>query len=339
MRNLIKSRLTCNLVVTLVLIFAIREAASQTPGAVEQVDSERQRRAAAQPVTASFEETGPAPELFPAESSDVGPQSILKLKPRKTLIEALADVQYFHTDNMLLTEQNKQEAEVLLSTAQIALAPTAYELGPCRFSPRIGYRHQWYDFGLDGAKFRNSTRKLNEFDFNASTAFADAQWAHEDWICGVGFDFTRLLTTSDYDEFYKEYVPRWRLQRIMPLDEKTIIAIGYDGDYRFSEGKTFFAEDFNDRTDHAVSALCTLQLCRYALLQPYYRFKYTYFTSQVDRQDYLHSVGAALYCFFTPQISLRAFVGYDWKKSDGRTPGPEYDQVSAGGGVNLTFRF
>ena len=328
---------------TIVLIgfmaLAVREGTAQVPGALEQVDSAQQRRAAEQSARATFQEGGPAPELFPGETSDVGPQSVLKMKPRQTLFEAVADAQYFYTDNMFLSEHNKQEAGVLVSTAQFALAPTAYQLGPCSFSPRVGYRHQWYDFGLDGARLNGSTLRLNEFDFNAQTAFADAQWTHENWICGVGFDFTRLLTTSHYDEFYKEYVPRWGVQRLFPLCDKAVFSLGYEGDYRFSEGKTFFNTDFNDRTDHALFALCTLELCQYALIQPYYRFKYTRFTAETERQDYLHSVGVALYCFITPQLSLRAFAGYDWKKSDGRDAGSEYDQLEAGGGVNLTLRF
>ena len=331
-------RMTSRIVFVL-LVFAVREATSQTPGAVGQFDSAKQRQAAAQSARTSFQESEPAPELFPGESSDVGPQSVMRTQRRKTLFEAVADVQYFYTDNMFLTEDNKQETGVLLSTAQFALAPSAYELGPCRFSPRVGYRHQWYDFGLDGAKLNGSTLRLNEFDFNAQTAFAEVQWAHENWIGGVGFDFTRLLTTSHYDEFYKEYVPRWGVQRLFPLCEKAIVSLGYEGDYRFSEGRTFFDTDFNDRTDHALFTLATIELCRYALLQPYYRFKYTRFTAETDRQDYLHSLGVALYCFLTPQLSVRAFAGYDWRNSDGRDAGSDYNLLDAGGGLNFTLRF
>jgi len=321
------------------LLLAVLEASAQVPGALDQVDSAQQRRAAEQAARASFAPEQPAPELFPMESSDIGPQSVLTTKPRKTLFEAVADAQYFYTDNMFLTEHNKQKAGVLLSTAQFALAPSAWEMGPCRFSPRIGYRAQWYDFGLDGARRDGSTVRLNEFDFNAQTAFADVQCSRGNWICGVGFDFTRLLTTDHYDEFYKEYVPRWSVQRLFPVCEKAAFSVGYEGDYRFSEANDFFNDDFNDRTDHALFALCTMELCKYAVLQPFYRFKYTRFTTETDRQDYLHSVGVALYCFITPQLSLRAFAGYDWKRSDGRNAGSDYEKLDAGGGVNLTLRF
>jgi hypothetical protein len=325
-------------VVTLLLL-GISEATAQVPVAIDQVNSAQQRRASEQAARDRVQPEQPAPELFPMESNDVGPQSVLSTPPRKTLFEAVADIQYFHTDNMFLTEHNKQEAGVLLSTAQFALAPSTWEMGPYRFSPRVGYRHEWYDYGLGGARLDGSTIHQNEFDFNAQTAFADMQCSRDNWIFGLGFDFTRLMTTTGYDEFYKEYVPRWGVQRLFPVCERAVFSLGYEGDYRFSEANTFSNRDFNDRTDHAAYALCTMELCKYALLQPYYRFKYTRFTADTDRQDYLHSVGVALYCFITPQFSLRAFAGYDWKSSDGRNAGPDYDKLDAGGGLNLTLRF
>ena len=333
-------RLAVSLLALLSLFFfGCWEVGAQVPGALDQVDSAQQRRKAQRSAHSGLNEGETAPELFPGESSDLGPQSVLRMKARKTWFEAQADVQYFYTDNMFLTEHNKQEAAVLLSTAQFALAPTPYDLGPGQFYPRIGYRHQWYDFGLDGAKLDGSALRLREFDFNAQTAFTDGQWSHENWILEAGFDFTRLMSTDGYDEFYREYVPRWGVQRLFPLDDKTVVSLGYEGDYRFSNGDVFFDTDFNDRTDHSFFALCTRTLCRYAVIQPYYRFKYTRFTANTDRQDYLHSLGIALYCFVTPNISLRGFMGYDIKDSDGRNRGQDYRRLDAGGGLNVTVRF
>ena len=74
------------------------------------------------------------------------------------------------------------------------------------------------------------------------------------------------------------------------------------------------------------------------MVQPFYRFKYTHFTSGRDRDDYLNSFGVAVHCFFTPQVSLRAFVSYDIKDSSNSAT-PDYDKLDTGGGVNLTVRF
>jgi len=321
------------------VLISLTPSHAQTPGAIQQVDSVQERRAVEQSAK-SQPEGEAAPDLFPGESSDVGPQSVLRFKPRKTYFEAFADAQYFYTDNMFLTENNKQSADVLVSTAQFALAPTPYVLGDGEFAPRLGYRHQWFDYGLGGATINNSTFKLNEFDFNAQTAFADGRWMHGNWIVDAGFDFQRLMDTANYDEFYREYVPHWGVQRLFPMCKGGVLSVGYEGDYRFSDVTLpfFTTTDVNDRTDHSLFATCTHQLCKHAVVQPFYRFKYTRFTSGSDRNDYLNSFGLALYCYFTPQVSLRAFVNYDLLESSDSSV-PDYNKLDAGGGVNLTVRF
>jgi hypothetical protein len=324
-------------------------ANAQTPGAIRQLDSVQQRQQIEQ-TARPYEENGSAPELYPGESSDVGPQSILKFKPRRTYVEAMADAQYFYTDNMFLNEQGRQDSDVLVGTAQLALAPTPYDLGGGKLAPRVGYRHQWFMFGLakdsqvtvfdfGTGTFRQAD--LNEFDFNAQTIFTDARWISENWTLEAGLDFTRLMDTSNYDQFYREFVPRWGVHRLFPLNETKAFSIGYEGDYRFADTDLpppSFASDFNSRTDHSLVAAYAHSLCKNAIVQPYYRFKYTHFTEGDHRDDYLHSFGLALHCFFTPQISLRAFAGYDILESSNPSV-PDYKRLDAGGGLNLTFRF
>jgi len=333
MKNLISTIAYC-------VLFSIARSNAQTPGAIEQVESVQQRRQLDSAAN-SQQEGENAPELFPGESSDVGPQSVLRFKPRKTWFEAFADVQYFYTDNMFLTENNEQSSDVLVSSAQFALAPTPpAALGGGQLAPRLGYRHQWFDYGLAGGTVNHSTFKLNEFDFNAQTAFAYGQWTHGNWVVDAGFDFTRLMDTAKYDEFYKEYVPHWGVQRLFPLSAAGALALGYAGDYRFTDATVpfFVASDFNDRTDHSLFAAYIATLCKHAVVQPFYRFKYTHFTTGADRSDYLNSFGVAVHYFFTPQISLRAFVNYDIRDSSNSAV-PDYNKLDTGGGVNLLVKF
>lgn len=311
---------------------------AQTPGAAHQVESVQQRRAADESVQ-KFKEGESVPEIAPGENSDVGPQSVVVVKPRKKWFEATADVQYFYTDNMFLTDGNEQSADVLVSTAEVALAPEAYPLAGGQLAPRVGYRHQWFDFGLWGAKFGSSSFDLNNFDFNAQTPFVNLRWSREDWIVDAGFDYTRLLTTSDYDEFYHESVPHWGVQRLFTLCPKSVLAVGYEGDYRFTAASTFSNQDFNDRTDHGLFVAATYSLCAHAVVQPYYRFKYTHFTASQNRDDYLNSFGIGLYCFFTRQISARVFFAYELLSSDGSSAGADYGRLDTGGGVNFNIRF
>src|SRR5262249_37013186 len=126
---------------------ALQSAQGQNMGANQQVDDMQQRRQRAQAAD-SYAEGSSAPELYPEESSHVGPQTVLKMKPRRTLFEAMADVQYFYTDNMFLTEKQKHGADVLVSTAQFALAPSPYDFAGGALAPRVGYQHQWFDYGL-----------------------------------------------------------------------------------------------------------------------------------------------------------------------------------------------
>src|SRR3954471_16659164 len=96
------------------------KASAQTSSAIQQVDDAHQRRERIEAATAHMESTN-APELYPDETSDLGPQTVLKTKNRQHVLEAMADVQYLFTDNMFLTEKNHQNTDVLLSTVELAL--------------------------------------------------------------------------------------------------------------------------------------------------------------------------------------------------------------------------
>ncbi len=331
------------------LALGIDRAEGQVPGAVQQVDSVQQRRQIEQ-TTRSYQAGESAPELYPGEYTDVGPQSVLAFKPRQTYFEAWADSQYFYTDNMFMNQHDKTGADVLVSTAHFALAPSPYELAGGKFAPRLGYRHEWYNFGLASDKqvqaydFQAQSLKqvrLHEFDFNAQTAFIDGRWMRNNWIVEAGFNYQRLLTWSGLDEFYRESVPHWGVRRIFRLDQTKALTIGYNGDYRFTETALpppSFSDNFYDRTDHSLSVTYTQSLCQSATVQPYYRFQYTHFTKGESRNDYLHTFGLALYCSITSQIGLRAFVGYDIMDTNSQLA-PDYKKLDAGGGLNLTIRF
>jgi hypothetical protein len=333
------------------LASTVCHVAAQTPFPIREVESDQQRRQMER-AAREIEPGDTAPELYPGEVSDIGPQSILKYKPRKTYIEAMADAQYFYTDNMFLDEEDEQWADVLVATAQIALAPTAYDLGGGKLAPRLGYRHQWYMYGLlnddtvSVVDFQTPTPtvrdiELKKFDFNAQTLFTDARWTLGHWDFELGFDYMRLMESDDYDQFYQEYVPRLGVRRLFPLYETGTLSVGYAGDYHFADTDLpppDFNEDFNSRTDHSLFVAFTQSLCKHAVVQPFYRFKYTRFTEGDERDDYLHSFGVAVHCFFTEQVGLRAFAGYDLLESSNPDV-PDYRRLDTGAGLNLTFRF
>ncbi len=341
------------------LAILITTAAAQTPGAIQRVDDSQQQRKLFQSAQ-SLQAGDSAPELYPEENGDLGPQTVLKAKPRHTLFEAMADVQYFYTDNMFLTEKDPVATDVLLSTVQFALAPAAYDLAGGKLAPRIGYRHQWFDFGLLGDEKvqvfnfqtgEQTTSPVNIFDFNSQTAFADAQWSKGNWVAEVGFDFQRLLSTANYEEFYREYVPRWSLERVIPLCERSALIVGYAGDFRFGEPKPFIFvppsssvirlnPDLGNRTDQSLFATFNQILCPHVALQPYYQLRYTHFTESTigRRNDLLSSVGAAVYWTVCPNCEIRTFVDYNLRFSDNADVS-EYRQFDGGGGIDLSIRF
>jgi hypothetical protein len=164
-------------------------------------------------------------------------------------------------------------------------------------------------------------------------------WSRDNWTAMAGFDFTRLLSTPGYKQFYEEYVPRWGLQRNFSVNDSMAFAVGYEGDFRFTSSDTLgpvASDDYNNRTDHSVFATWTQALCKNSFIQPYYRFTYTRFTEGQGRNDYLNSLGCGLYYYFTPQISARVFAAYDIRRSN---VGQDYEKFDGGGGLNLTFRF
>ncbi len=310
---------------------AVRLAA-QNPGAMDQVNSVQQRRQLDSSV--QFKEGDSAPDIYPGESSDTGPQSVLLIKPRRKLVEGVLDSQYFYTDNAYLQRDTHKYSGVLVSTAQAALAPSPYELFGGESTPRIGFRQQWYDF----LEYQTHTPDYNVNDFNAQTIFADERWVRGNWVFGAGFDYIRLLSTHDYSQFYEEYVPRWEVMRIFPLTERHAFSLAYQGFWHWSHGPKFLQPntDFYDRLDEGILATYNWTPCKQAVIQPYYSFKYTHFTT-IPREDYLHSVGLALYCMVNDWISVRPYVSYDRKFSSTHQDG--YARFTGGGGVNLTVRF
>jgi hypothetical protein len=329
--------------------FSVALAANgQSPSASQQVESVQQRRQleqAAQPLMS----TNSVPELYAGESSDVGPQYVLQIKPRRIWVEASGDVQYFYSDNVLLSEHNKVNADVLVSTVSAAIAPTAFKAGDGLLAPRLGYQQEWFTYDPGSSKqissydFSSHQFKrvdLDQLDFNVMTIFSDVSWTWQNWTLTIGADFDQYLDSGDYQEFYKEFVARWAVRHDFSPTVNTLLSIGYEGDYRLTDTPNTppqTGSEFNDRTDHSLVIVGSWRMCRYAILQPSYRFQVTHFTT-IDRDDILNSFGLALYCPVTDWITFRAFVTYDIFNTDGSYAN-NYNKLDVGGGINLTVQF
>lgn len=324
----------------------------QSPStAILNVENENQRRQLSKKKNTTIPQEE-VPEIVPGEAEDTGELVIFKRRPLHNFFEVSVDSQLYYTSNMLLEEGNRGrkpiDTEVLVSTAQFAIAPDAYDLFGGQFSPRVGFRYQWYNYSLHSNRPMKAGFGLNNFDFDAETVFAEGRYRFGDnWIITAGFDWLRLLSheppTNNYAEFYKEYVPRIQVEKIFQLTDAQFLSIAYQGNFHFTQTDPPDTTA-NDRTDHNITVSYTAEILPQLYFQPFGRVQFTHFTSQDDpadgnlRNDLLYSTGLTLQYAFNNWSSIRTFFNYDHRESDS-TIIADYDKWDSGVGVSLVFRF
>ena len=139
-------------IATLMLTGAV--APAQVAGVIDQAEIARQQREAERLLRDLRQRNAAVPSLYPDEINDVGPQSVLRAQPRTTYFDVLLDSQFYSTDNMLFQEPAQGRtlgASVFVNTVQLSFAPPPLAAGPGTVWPRLGYRHQLYNYGLLGA--------------------------------------------------------------------------------------------------------------------------------------------------------------------------------------------
>jgi hypothetical protein len=277
-----------------------------------------------------------APELYQGENVDVGPQRILRLNPRPLYFDVLLDSQAFYTDNANFAQDPAMiGSTVFVNTLQAALAPPDFRLGAGTVSLTAGLASQWYNY---------ENNRMVALDFDAQTAFIGGKYTVGKWQVGFTADYTRLVSQSDYSATYREILPVLTLQRVFPLNEKMLIALGNQVDYHFSDTDSAFGirGDINDRFDDAIELTFSWQVMPHLILQPYYRFQYSYYrfnTEQTsDRNDYLQTAGVTVAYYFNPVASLRVFFSYNRKQSNDPFT-PAYLELGGGLGASLNFKF
>ena len=291
-----------------------------------------------------------APEIYAGENEDIGPQRILKVTgqtatvaaPRREWLDVTLDSQVFYSDNANFgSADNRIGSAVFVNTAQLAIAPTPFDLGPGKFAPAVGFSSQWYNYSSD---------QMSPLDFDAQTAFVNLRYFLGHWQFNLGANYTRLLSQQDYEETYREWLPSLTVQRVIPVNDKVAIILGNVIDYHFTHTPTPFTgyrDDLNDHFDDMAFLSVNWQVTPKFAVQPFYRFQYSLYpndtasatlTTSVQRNDYLSAVGLTLLYNFNPHASLRAFCSYNTKSSDDQLT-PHYDEINGGIGGSFTLRF
>lgn len=324
-------------------------ATAQNNPSVNQATTAEQRRQADQ-MLRDLAPSDEVPALYSDEEADVGPQSVLR-KRKPTWFRASLDSQAYYTDNMQFQPHHEQGAGVAITSLEAALNTPPCITRFASYHAEVGYRHQFFNyFGHDNIAARLDAE---DFDFDSSTAFGDVVAQTKHYQFRAGFDYTRLLGFEplyrhDYDEFYTEYVPRWSVQRNFRVCDSSMFSVAYLGSYHFTDenapvvfkpasvilGK--IASDRNERWEHTFLAAYTMALPHHVVAQPFYRYQFTDFVNGNDNVR-LHTVGLGVGWIPCENFSVRGFIGYNWQKSDNRAV--QYEQLNAGGGVNVTLRF
>jgi hypothetical protein len=307
------------------------------PAAVQQLQNSQQAQQQQQILPTALTVGTNAPELYQGENLDVGPQRILRLKPHQTYFDAVADSEVFYTDNANFAQNpNMIGSAVFVNTIQAAFAPPPVKFGPGKFAPTAGFASQWYNYG-------NS--KISSLDFQAQTLFVGGKYTLGNWQIGGGANYTRLVNQSSYDQTYSEFMPNFSVQRVFPIGDKMLLAVGDQIDYHFTQVPTMAGSvlaDINDRFDDTVNLTFSWELTRRLILQPYYRFQYSNYKNNTlqtsDRNDYLHTFGVTVAYYFNKNLSLRTFFNYSRKQSDDPNT-PAYHEYDGGLGASLDFKF
>src|SRR5436190_2799786 len=330
-------------------------ANAQTSTAVTQADVNRQSRET-QSLLRDLKPGDSFPALSAEEEADIGPQMILRQRKHKWF-RASVDEQIYYTDNMFFIRNSDIDAGVSVATVEAAVTSPNWITSLASYRAEVGYRHQFFNyFGKDQQITLIPSLRRDDFDFQSSTAFGDILAQTKHYQFRVGLDYTRLLGfeplhEEDYDDFYREFAPRWSVQRNFRVCDRSQFSVAYLGSYHFTDedpmrvfvpgfgfGNGFDLDDRSERWEHAAIAAYSVALPCNIVVQPYYRFQYTDYTSdQFDLSEMLHTAGLGVGWYPCENFSVRVFGNYNWNESDVRLR--DYEQLNIGGGANVTFRF
>ena len=320
------------LIVTCLPVVSLRAQ----PAAVQQLqNTQNTQQTQQQDALSSLVSGTTAPELYPGENSDIGPQRILKMNARPTPWELYLDSQFFYTNNATFAANQKTGSGVFVNTIQLSYSPGPYKLGPGTFAPSAGLASQWYNYGR---------KSLAPLSFDAQTGFVSGKYnLGTHWQIFGGLSYTRLLTPN-YEESYREYLPNLGVQYVFSIRDNLIVIASDQVAYHFTYVPPVFGTlaSINDRLDETVNVALAWQLTGHLIAQPYYRFQYSYYRKDTlqtsSRKDYLHTAGLTLAYYFNKAASARVFFNYNDKKSSDLFVA-EYQETDGGLGASLDIKF
>jgi hypothetical protein len=305
------------------------------PAAIQQLQNNQINRQLEAPPPSLGGGTN-APELYPGENTDVGPQRILRMTPRHKYFDVVFDSQFFYSDNANYSQQPAAVGStVFVNTLQAALEPPVFALGSGKAAVAAGFAAQWYNYG---------NNQLENLDFNADTIFLSGKYTLGKWQLGAGVNGTLLYNQLNYNETYRELLPNLGVQRVFPINDHMFFSLGDLVDYHVTEVPSTLGRvsDINNRFDDIASLTFTWQINKHIAVQPYYRFQYSNYQHNTldttDRNDYLQSFGFTAAYYFNANFSARVFYNYNRRQSSDQLS-PPYLEMNGGLGLSLDLKF
>lgn len=306
----------------------------QNQAVTQRAEQVRSNEAGAQEAT--------APELFPGESDDLGPQQLLLKKPRPKLFELSAETQALYSSNAFLSEAGHRGVGVFVQNASLTFAPRPIEIGETKLAFRAGYRQQfWF--------YEPTTKNLNALDFTFSGIFSSVRAILSDeWSVNLGLDYSRVLGFSDRSNWMsapENYVD-WTPSLSVDYSKKLSDTVGFSASGMTSvhvtdspswRGRNSTRD--NDRVDYSVVASLSWQAASKFVVQPNVRVqRVDYFEGK--RADWFMSAGVGFIVPLTEAFSVRASVSFEQRESNDLLFGtPDYRKTDASLGVSGFLRF
>jgi hypothetical protein len=340
------------------------QAANVTNAMIRQTESMKAADALKSQVPAQKPEEEVAPETYPGESEDLGPQVLLKQKKKRDpLFEFSSDTMFMWTSNALtagLDDPNNppKRTPIVSETLSLAFAPKAWDVGAGKLSLRTGYRHTLWIYDIKSA---NSTQ-LNLNNFQASTVFSNLRYVFaENWAVSLGVDYTRVLNQElspvlpnwkiknfwedHWREVYTDINPNWSLERSISLGEKAGLSLSYSGGFHFSKSGGGAGLRDLDKLDNALSVGIAYMPWQQLMLQPNIRLLNSYFTRNLSasnpgehRRTNSLAPGFSMMWMPKPAVSIRLCAAADFFRSND-TDQPSYNKHDFSVGVTANFRF
>ena len=259
-----------------------------------------------------------ADEESAASSDDsFGTQVILQKREPVPTIAVTADGSAFYTDNAALTPDDKIDDVLVVANAAIT------------WRPRLNERLQG-QFAAHASIFRYDT--TSSLDFENLGFGAALFWSPEHFsniVFTTRFDFIELLDRHS-QEILRDHEITLGAEKTFPIDKQQAFTLGA------SLMGGIAVPSSAQRQQVGAFAAYRWQVTRAFDVDLSYRFS-AYFYDRADRTDCNHVLSANLRLRLASYADLNGFFSFGSNRSDKAEF--DYDVVTTGGGLAVTFRF